>query len=120
MDRADLERWLAGYERLWRSAGTEGLGELFSTHATYRVSPWAEPIRGLDAIAGLWEDERDGADEQFTTVAEVVAVDGDVGVARVEVDYAKGERWRDLWIVRCAEDGRCVAFEEWPIAPDEA
>ena len=46
------------------------------------------------------------------------AVDGDVGIARIEVDYAKGERWRDLWVVTLDADGRCTRFEEWPFAPD--
>ena len=26
--------------------------------------------------------------------------------------------YRDLWIIRFAEDGRCRHFEEWPYAPD--
>ena len=51
--------------------------------------------------------------------ADVVAVDGDVGVARVEVSYGRGKRWRDLWVVRLNAGGRCVAFEEWPFAPDQ-
>jgi hypothetical protein len=31
---------------------------------------------------------------------EIVAVDGDVAVARVEVDYATGAEYRDLWLIR--------------------
>ena len=37
---------------------------------------------------------------------------------RVEVVYAH-ERWRDLWVLRFDDDGRCRAFEEWPFAPDQ-
>lgn len=50
-----------------------------------------------------------------------VAVDGDTAVVRVQVDYARPEsgRWRDLWVLRFATDGRCVHFEEWPFAPDQ-
>lgn len=33
--------------------------------------------------------------------------------------YARGERYRDLWIVRFDEDGRCREFEEWPFWPDK-
>jgi hypothetical protein len=25
--------------------------------------------------------------------------------------------WRDLWVIRFDQDGRCVEFVEWPIAP---
>ena len=49
----------------------------------------------------------------------VVAVDGDTAVVRVSVEYgapASG-RWRDLWVLRFAGDGRCTSFEEWPFAP---
>ena len=89
VDRADLHNWIERYERLWRTAGTDSLGELFTPDATYSVSPWAEPIRGVDAIGRMWEDERDGPDEGFTMSSDVVAVDGDLGVARIQVDYAE-------------------------------
>ena len=112
--------WVAAYERHWRSPGTEQLGELFTDDATYLMSPWEEPSRGLAAIGQLWVAERDGPDELFTLTSEVVAVDGAVAVVRAEVEYAAtGNRWRDLWILRFAEDGRCEAFEEWPFAPDQ-
>jgi hypothetical protein len=82
------------------------------------MSPYGEPVRGLAAIAALWEREREGPDEDFGMDAEIVAVEGDTAVARIEVDYARGERYRDLWIVRFAADGRCREFEEWPFWPD--
>ena len=53
--------------------------------------------------------------------ADVVAVDGETAVVRVSVDYDRpdGGRWRDLWVMRFAEDGRCSSFEEWPFAPGQ-
>ena len=118
MDHLRLQEWLDAYERAWRTPGTDRLAEVFAADISYLVSPWSEPIRGLAALAVLWEDQRDGPDEQFTMVAEVVAVEGDVGVARVDVGYPDGDRRRDLWIVRLDADGRCVEFEEWPFAPN--
>jgi hypothetical protein len=115
--RDDLAAWVAGYERLWRTAGTDGLRELFTDDATYSPAPWDEPLRGLEAIATFWDSERDGADEAFQLTSEIVALDAGVGVVRVAVDYASGSRWRDLWVVTLADDGRCRAFEEWPFAP---
>ena len=120
MQQESVTDWVADYERLWRSPGTDRLAELFTEDATYLMSPWEEPIRGLGAIAENWEAERAGPDEEFTLAHEVVAVDGAVAVVRAEVAYAAtGHRWRDLWIIRFAEDGRCTAFEEWPFAPDQ-
>jgi hypothetical protein len=121
MDRARLADWIAGYERAWRTPGTGGLADLFTARATYRSAPFADPVVGLAAIATFWEAEREGPDEPFTLHWEPVAVEGDVGVARVEVRYGEpaGQVYRDLWIVNLESDGRCSAFEEWPYFPGQ-
>jgi ketosteroid isomerase-like protein len=121
MDRRAVEEWIEGYERLWRTPGTDGLADLFRPDATYQPSPWASPVDGLEAIARFWDEERDAADEAFDLSAEVVAVDGDTAVVRVSVDYGRANagRWRDLWVIGFAEDGRCSSFEEWPFAPGQ-
>jgi hypothetical protein len=121
MTRADAEVWVTAYERAWRTAGTEPLRELFAGDATYRMSPYEEPARGLTEIAELWERERVSPDEAFEISHRVVAVEGDTAVVRVEVAYgppAQSE-YRDLWIVRFGPDGRCVEFEEWPFWPGQ-
>ncbi|XVQ15387.1 nuclear transport factor 2 family protein [Spirillospora sp. CA-255316] len=121
MDRDTVERWVAGYERAWRTPGTEPLAELFSPEVSYLPSPWARPIAGLSDLGPWWDAERDGPDEPFTITSEVVAVDGDTAVVRIEVEYQGEEpsRWRDLWILRFDTDGRCARFEEWPFTPDQ-
>ena len=121
MDNTGFLGWLDAYESAWRSPGTDGLRRIFSTDAVYLKSPYAEPLVGLDAIAVMWEDERDGPDEVFTMGREVVAVSGDVGVGRVEVAYGEPVRqyYRDLWVVRFDDAGLAVHFEEWPFWPDQ-
>lgn len=120
MDRERVVRWVSGYERLWRTPGTARLAELFVPDASYRPSPWAEPLRGLDAIARFWETERVGADEKFEMTSELVAIDAGTAVVRVLVEYGAGSRpWRDLWVLRFSTDGRCSSFEEWPFAPGQ-
>jgi hypothetical protein len=122
MDEQRLCAWATAYERVWRTAGTDGLGELFTADATYQQAPFREPVRGLLAIARMWEAERVGPEEVFRMTSEPVAVDGDTGVMRVEVSYGDPVRqeYRDLWIIRFAEDGRCLAFEEWPFWPEKS
>jgi len=119
--RNDVARWVAGYERAWRSPGTAQLATLFVPDVTYVPSPWAAPVRGLDALAAFWEAERAGPDEAFTVSSELVALDADVAVVRVSVDYedTPPRRWRDLWVLRFAAGGRCARFEEWPFALDD-
>lgn len=113
--------WVDGYERAWRAPGTEGLAELFTDDAEYLVSPYAEPVRGLEAVRALWDEERDGPDEVFTMTAEVVATSAGTGVARVQVRYGEPVRqeYLDLWVVTFADDGsgRATRFEEWPFWP---
>jgi ketosteroid isomerase-like protein len=119
--QADIADWVSAYERAWRTAGTEQLADLFTHDATYRMAPFEDPHRGLDAIAELWDAERRGPDEDFTLTSEVVAVDGDTGVVRCEVAYGEPYNivYRDLWIIRLDEDRRCLHFEEWPFWPGQ-
>jgi hypothetical protein len=114
MDAERLSAWVGNYERAWRSPGTAALSGLFEAEASYRMSPYAEPARGLDEIGRLWEREREGHEEEFEISHEVIAVDGDTGVVRLAVDYATGAGYRDLWVLRFGPAGRCAAFEEWP------
>jgi ketosteroid isomerase-like protein len=116
--RAEFDAWIAAYEGAWRTAGIEPLADLFAEDATYRMSPYEEPNRGLRAIAALWEREREGPDEGFEMSHEIVAVEGEVGVVRVDVSYQRGPEYRDLWLIRLGADGRCIEFEEWPFWPE--
>lgn len=122
MDRQGVVGWVAGYERAWRTAGTDALAGLFTPDAVYLQGPYKKPVTGLPAIARMWEREREGPDEPFTMTSQVVAVDGDTAVVRVEVRYDEpvGHEFRDLWVIRFADDGRCRAFEEWPHSPGRA
>jgi hypothetical protein len=50
--------------------------------------------------------------------SDVVAVEADTAVVRLDVEYHdKPRRYRDLWVIRFDDDGRCAAFEEWPYSP---
>lgn len=120
MSDADrLLGWVRGYERAWRTSGTETLSALFTEDAEYLASPYDEPAAGLPAIRAFWEEERGGPDEVFTMTAEVVATSGDTGVIRVLVRYGDPvvQEYTDLWVLRFAEDGRVSRFEEWPFWP---
>jgi ketosteroid isomerase-like protein len=118
-DRAAVTRWLAGYEAAWRARGTDRLADLFTTGATYLQSPYEQPVTGLTAIQRMWEQERAGPDEIFTLATQIIAIDGPTAVIRAEVCYAGPPRqdYRDLWVIRLGDDGRCSWFEEWPYWP---
>jgi hypothetical protein len=120
VDEADVFRWVALYEDAWRSSGTSALPPIFSSGVTYLPSPWADPVVGLDALGRFWEAERDGPDEAFSMEAEPVAVEGDIAVVRVQVEYvAPPSSWRNLWVIQFDGEQRCRRFEEWPFEPDQ-
>jgi ketosteroid isomerase-like protein len=118
-DRRAVQKWVEAYERAWRAPGTDQLPELFTIDATYLLSPYEEPIVGLDAIRQMWDEEREGPDETFTLSANVIAVDGDTAVVRAEVRYGQPvhQEYRDLWLLHLQADGRCSWFEEWAYWP---
>lgn len=119
MDRSRFESWIEAYERAWRTEGTGPVADLFSEDASYSTAPYEEPHVGLKAIAAMWEAERLGPDEDFRMRSELIAAEGDTGVARVTVDYGppRGQGYRDLWVITLDGDGRCTRFEEWPFWP---
>lgn len=120
VSRNQVREWIADYERAWRTPGAAPLRDLFSDDASYQQGPYVTPVAGLAGIAAMWEDEREGPDEVFTMTSDVVAVEGDTAVMRVEVEYGDPvtQEYLDLWVIRFDADGRCVAFEEWPFWPD--
>jgi ketosteroid isomerase-like protein len=121
MTGRQVQEWVAAYAEAWRAPGTDALSELFTEDATYLQSPYHEALTGLQAIAAMWEDEREGPDEVFTMASDVIAVDGSTAVVRVEVRYGDpvAREYRDLWVMRFARDGRCAHFEEWPFWPGQ-
>jgi ketosteroid isomerase-like protein len=121
MERTQVSEWIEQYERAWRAPGTDPLRRLFTEDAEYWQGPYLEPRRGLAEIAAMWEETRDGPNDVFRMAHQVVAVDGDTAVARVEVWYGEPvtHEYRDLWVMRFAGDGRCRSYEEWPFAPTQ-
>jgi hypothetical protein len=119
LSREAVEGWVGRYEQAWRTPDVGALDGLFAEDAAYRVSPYAEPARGLEEIGSLWERERAGPDEAFEMRHEIVAVEGETAVVRVAVSYGTGAEYLDLWVLRLGADGRCSEFEEWPFWPGQ-
>ena len=116
MDRDGVVRWVAGYERAWREGDLDAVARLFTEDARYRRSPYEESEVGHARIRGFWRVDEGRA---FTVAAEPVAVEGAAAVVRLEVRYGGDEpqEYRDLWVLRFADDGRVEDFEEWAYWP---
>lgn len=116
MSTESVMAWVARYEQAWRSDDSDALAVLFTEDARYLRSPYSPPLDGLAAIRGFWSDPT-----PFTMTAEPVAVADPDAVVRVEVLYGGPEpqEYRDLWVLRFADDGRVRHFEEWAYWPDK-
>jgi ketosteroid isomerase-like protein len=111
-------RWVAEYERAWRSGDVSGVTGLFTEDVRYRTSPYAEPKVGRAEVRAFWLDDEG---RTFSVTAEPIAVEGRDAVVRLEVRYGDPvpQDYRDLWVLRFAPDGRVEDFEEWAYWPDK-
>ena len=116
VNRDDVLGWVRGYELGWRAGQPSAVESLFTEDARYLRSPYEEPLQGHQAIKDFWLADEG---ETFTMTSDLVAVDGDSAVVRVEVRYGEPVRqeYRDLWLLRFDDDGRVREFEEWAYWP---
>ncbi len=123
MTRDDVQAWLDGYVEAWRTYEPERIGALFAEGAEYRYHPWDEPVRGREAIVRSWvspQGDASGRDEPGTCDAryEPYSVEGDRAVAvgasvYFAPDGSVAQRYRNVFLLRFAPDGRCLSFTEW-------
>jgi ketosteroid isomerase-like protein len=112
MDDAQLQRWLDAYVEAWRSYDREAIAALFGEDASYAYHPYDEPLRGRDAIAASWLDNRD-APGSWEADYRPLMVDGDRAIATGETRYADGNVFSNLFVLRFDGDGRCTEFVEY-------
>lgn len=117
LDEARLEQWLAGYEAAWENKDAAAAAALFAPDARYHETPYAEPFRGREGIAAYWADvtaEQRDIDFEF----DIVAVEGDTGVARWSAAFASGPdgdrvELDGVFVLGFAADGTVAELREW-------
>lgn len=116
--RRRFDSWLHAYGRAWETKDPEAAAELFSEDASYRETPFEEPARGRGAIAEYWSSVTSGQ-EGVRFDYEVLAVEGDVGIARWWASFGSLRlgtpvELDGIFVVRMdAEGERCEEFREW-------
>ena len=112
MERERITGWLQRYVNAWETNDPEDVGALFTDDARYYTAPYREPWPGRQAIVEGWLDRKDPPGTwEFNQ--EVLGTDGDVAFVRGWTEYADGESYSNLWVIRLDEEGRCSEFIEW-------
>ena len=116
MDRDQVMAWVQGYIDGWRNEDKSAVKRLFTEDVRYRTGPYEESLVGHPPLEEFWLDD---AGRTFTAKPELVAVDGQQAVVFVEVAYGDPveQEYRDLWLLRFADDGRVDDYEEWAYWP---
>ena len=112
IDDTLVRGWIEDYLTAWRTRDRVKIEALFTADATYRPHPDGPPAVGRAAIADAWLDEPDDAGS-WAAELEPMLIHEDTAIITGRTDYADGERFRNLWIVRFGADGACADFTEW-------
>ncbi|MNL36530.1 SnoaL-like domain protein [compost metagenome] len=115
---AAARRWVAAYEKAWKTNEPDDIRALFTEDAVYFTEPWGEPWAGADAIVAGWLEARDEPGT-YAFEWEIAGVDGERVFVDARTDYAaaqeqpEGRVYRNLWVIDLDADGRARAFTEW-------
>jgi ketosteroid isomerase-like protein len=108
----ELTIWLDRYRTAWTSNDPDDIRALFTEDAEYRYHPWDEPVTGSAAILASWLESRDEPGD-WTFEWKPVAQEGRTAVIEGRTVYRSGARYRNVWVIELAEDGRASRFTEW-------
>jgi hypothetical protein len=115
MQKADLVDWLTAYKRSWETDDADLFVSLFTSDATYRVSPFAEPILGKD-FQESWRGNREITTGNHINL-EIWHVEDDVAIVQWiahTVYFDRGPRQGNgIFRLSFAPDGRCRELREW-------
>jgi len=109
--------WLDAYGRAWTSRDAQAAADLFTEHGTYQVTPFAEPLRGRQAILDYWTHvTQTEQDIQFGY--EILSVPPEQGIARwwasfVIVPPGLQTKLDGIFLISLDENGRCRSLREW-------
>jgi hypothetical protein len=74
--------WLERYKAAWEAGDPDAAAALFAADADYAETPFAEPLRGRDAIRAYWREGAGQAQRDIRFGYTVEAVAGAVGLCR--------------------------------------
>ncbi len=117
MNRKTLEAWLDAYGQAWETRDPQAAADLFTEEATYRETPFDEPLQGREEISGYWSGvPRSQSDISFSY--EILAITEEEGIAHWNANYTRlptdaPVKLDGVFLVKLDANGRCTEFREW-------
>lgn len=113
----DGQDLLDAYKRAWETRDPELAVELFTPDAEYREDPFAEPMRGSNAIRAYW-NEAAVSQIHVEFDAERIWVSGNTVLASWHAAYtfrstAERVRLRGFMTLELVDGGKVERFREW-------
>lgn len=110
-----LDRWMDGYVLAWSTNDEDHIRALFTDDAIYDPQTADGEWEGIDEIVARWQDIDDDEDDwvfQWRPLVETDELAVVTGGTRYDDPPAV---YRNLFVIRFADDGRCYDFTEWYI-----
>jgi ketosteroid isomerase-like protein len=108
-----LADWIAAYERAWASNDPDEIRALFTEDALYFTAPFRAPWRGRQEIVDGWIDRKDEPGG-WTFEWQPLLDKPELAIVTGTTSYRDPlQAYNNLWVLRRADDGRCLEFTEW-------
>jgi ketosteroid isomerase-like protein len=108
-----LDRWMDGYVAAWASNDADDIAALFTPDAVYDPQTPEGEWHGVDEIVRRWQ-ERDQNEENWEFEWLPLVETPDIAVITGRTRYLDPPvSYRNLFVIRFTDDGRCYDFTEW-------
>ena len=110
-----LEAWMDGYIAAWTDNHPDHIASLFTEDAVYDPQTADGELHGIKEIVSWWrnaDDDPDNWDFEWLPLVDM----GDLAIITGSTRYTEPPAsYRNLWVIRFDDSGRCRDFTEWYI-----
>jgi hypothetical protein len=114
-----LDDWMDRYVLAWSSNDADDIGALFTQDAVYDPQTAEGEWEGIAEIVARWQEIDDDEENWVFQWRPLVETD-DLAVVTGRTRYENPPAsYRNLFVIRFADDDRCYDFTEWYIEEEE-
>jgi ketosteroid isomerase-like protein len=114
-----LVTWMDRYIVAWTENHPDHIAALFTEDAVYDPQTADGELHGVEEIVSWWREIGDDPDNWSFEWLPLVE-EGDLAIITGSTRYADPpSSYRNLWVIRFDESGRCRDFTEWYVEEDD-